>query len=445
MMLNMDQLGPDVVDDKDTRLNEDTHSLSQRASMQLLASCEPQGCRVPEHDTEGGLSLTEYYTACQWTADGTCLITSSSNQSISTFILPNDLLQQEDEPRRLQTQSNLRLPEPTQAVAPAPYFSLAEPASQTVLTACRDHPLHIYHALAGAPDAVPLATYKLIKAETEAYINPSSLLWSYPGTHFICGSMNRIDYFDVNRYGSDGPILTVPTLPSKKHMSRGYGVGMKGQISALCTTVPDEHGSSIVSAGTRTRWIGMYDIHRTEKAIANWAISGVGGLGVENDTGGRGIVQLAWSPCGRYLVVNERNANALLVYDIRGTGKLLSLLEGRTLSTQQRLTCDVFAGSPDGEGGFEVWAGTEDGSVLVWDRVGNAEGAVQASWDWKAHESSVGSTALHASGSVVATCSGGWTYPDRTSDGEGFLVENHRESSLKVWSLMNAGTEETVS
>jgi WD40 repeat protein len=280
-----------------------------------------------------------------------------------------------------------------------------------------------------------LAIYKLIKTETEAYIAPSSLLWEFPGTHFISGSMNRLDYFDVNRPGSDGPFLTIPTGPSKRSRSKGCSIGMKGHISALASTIPDEHGCSIVAAGTRTRWIGMYDIHRTEKAIANWSISGTDGLSPDMDTGGRGVVQLVWSPCGRYLVVNERRAGGLLVYDIRGSGKLLGVLGGRTLNTQQRLTCDVFAGDQYHSNSFEVWAGAEDGTVLVWDHVGKDEGLTPSSWEWKAHSSPVGSTALHSSGSVVATCSGGWAYPGEISENDEPNAKVLEESSLKLWGI----------
>ncbi|KAK0391352.1 hypothetical protein NLU13_0853 [Sarocladium strictum] len=379
--------------------------------------------------------LVRFYSSAQWTPDGTCLLTTSSDQIVSTFILPTDLLDQRDHPLDLQPQAAVQLPEPTQAIAPSPYFSLAEPSSQVFLAACRDHPLQIRHTQPQEPEAPPLAIYKLIKAETEAYIAPSSLLWEYPGTHFICGSMNRLDYFDVSRPGSDGPCLTIPTGPSKRSKTKGYTVGMKGHISALTTTKPDEHGCSIVAAGTRNRWIGMYDIHRTDKAIANWAIRGSDGLSDEMDTGGRGIVQLLWSPCGRYLIVNERRANGLLVYDIRGSGKLLSVLGGRTLNTQQRLVCDVFAGDPYDSSTFEVWAGAEDGTVLLWDQVGKHEGLVAPEWNWKSHDSPVGSTTLHSTGSVVATCSGGWDYPTDPSDDDDCLTTVLEESSLKLWAI----------
>jgi hypothetical protein len=186
----------------------------------------------------------------------------------------------------------------------------------------------------------------------------------------------------------------------------------------------------------------------------------VAGAAREAGLGGKGVLQTVWSPCGKYLVVNERSATGLLVYDLRATHKLLASLEGRDGTTNQRLSCDVFPGS-EGTGGFEVWAGAKDGGVVVWEGVGNQDGGVKPSWGWKAHESAVGATAMHMSGSVVATCSGAWRIVDQDEDGSSdssdstdssdesgseseastsrqwspkppIIVE---ETSLKIWSL----------
>ncbi|CAG9936891.1 unnamed protein product [Clonostachys rosea f. rosea IK726] len=390
------------------------------------------------HDTKSGPD--SFFTAVQWTADGSSLVATSSDKSIATFVIPDDLLQTSD-PRPLVPQSLTKLPEQPRVVAPAPYFSLAEPATQTFLVACREHPLQLYHAFPTEGYSRPLCGYKLIKQETEAYITPSALVWDHSGTHFVCGSANRLDLFDVSRQGSDGPILTVPTIPSRRHVSKGGGVGMKGTVSSLATAPADANGSSIIAAGTWTRWVGLYDLYRENKTIANWSIAHAANEVSDVAIGGQGIAQTLWSPCGRYLVINERNANGLLLYDIRVTGQLLSILKGRGAGTQQRLHCDVF---PSAEGGFEVWSGTQDGTVVVWDGVGlHSEYGMEPSWHWKAHQSPIGSTVVHSSGSVAATCSGGWEHP-KTFESED-ADEKHDvprsqcsvldESTLKIWSM----------
>lgn len=431
-----------------TSVPDESPSLSQAEDRSRSSSEPERETSSPEKASLDPSTQTQrFYTSAQWTADGTSILALSSDQTVSSFILPADLLQPAGEPRHLARQASIKLPEPTQTLASAPYFSLANPASQTFLVGCRDHPLHLYHAFPQPDDADaaedvasrPLYTYKLIRMESEQYISPASLLWEYPGTHFICGSANRIDLFDASGHCSDGPTLTIPTIPSRRHISKGSGVGMKGTVAALAASPPADasgHGS-ILAAGTWTRWMGTYDIHRTDRVVANWSIADADEKAFHVSLGGQGIVQTAWSPCGRYLVVNERQADGLLVYDIRGTGQLLAVLKGRRATTQQRLHFDVF----QGETGFEVWAGTQDGSVAVWEEVGMRNDVVEPTWTWKAHESPVGSTIVHSSGSVAATCSGGWGYPresrgaDATSDEESHHRQVFDESSLRIWSI----------
>ncbi|KAL0933480.1 WD repeat domain-containing protein [Colletotrichum truncatum] len=392
-----------------------------------------------------------FFRSIQWTADGTSVIASTSDSRISSYVLPEDLLDPVGRPRSLTPQGQLQLPEPFYSAAIAPYFSLSEPQSHLALVSCKDHPIQLYNVFSGS-QSPPLCSYKLVRRETEEYICAESLLWSWPGSHFLTGSSNRLDYFDISRTGSDGPILTIPTIPSKRHLLKGGGVGMKGMVSTLSTQHPDESGAAIIAAGTWTRWMGLYDITRTNKPVANWSIQGVAETHFGQSVGGNGIVQTIWSPCGRYLAINERQSSGILVYDIRGTGQPLSLLLGRTTATQQRLTCDVFPGSGASGGGFELWAGTDTGNVLVYEGVGGKEGVADKSWDWAAHQSPVGSTAVHSTGSVIATCSGAWTaHADIELDSElGVTDESGQpllastritsESSLKIWTLASTTT-----
>lgn len=403
--------------------------------LRLLASHQRSLPECANDDLHSG--SPSFFNSARWTADGTAVVVGSSDQTVQSFVLPDDLLESEEGRALSPPQGLVKLPEPTQVINPAPYFSLQDPSTQTFLTGCRDHPLQLYHAFPHDGKSVPLCTYKLIRKETEEYITPSSMIWQYPGTHFVCGSANRLDLFDVSGHSSDGPTVTVPTIPSRRHIMKGGGVGMKGTVSAL-----DQCGEdSLIAAGTWTRWVGLYDLGRTDKAVAHWSIAQAAD---EQNLGGQGVAQTIWSPCGRYLVINERHASGLMVYDVRGTGQLLSTLQGRDASTQQRLHCDVYQGQ---DGGFEVWAGSKDGTVQVWEDVGlHGDLDAQPHWAWKGHESPVGNVGLHSSGSVIATVSGGWEHSKvyeneiEVASRNGNAVSTLKESSLKLWA-MNSSAE----
>ncbi|KAK3307327.1 WD40-repeat-containing domain protein, partial [Chaetomium strumarium] len=459
-----------------------------RPSLRVVASTSnPDGSLPAKRDQTH--NRESFFKSVQWSADGTTLFTSSFSNRICSFVLPETLLEPRESPVELTANGTIALPEPTSAIAPCPYFALEQPATQALLTASTDHPIHLHHAFPPSPSSSPslddngndddeddndngpftpppkhlkqpppLASFRLIKHETEAYLPVASLIWPAPGTHFVAGTTNRIALFDVSRPDTlqPDPLLTIPTIPSTRHLAKGGGVGMRGTVSALASqpiiNAAADGGGGLLAAGTWTRSLGLYDVMRSGECVATWSVAGAASEEVAR-VGGRGVLQTLWSPCGRYLVVNERGATGLLVYDLRGTHRLLGWLEGRDGRTNQRLSCDVFPGT-ERIGGFEVWAGTKDGGVVVWEGVGNQEGGVAPSWDWQAHCSAVGATAMHMSGSVVATCSGSWNIVDDnegqsssdSSDESGSETSTARQSSwkprvvvqetsLKVWSL----------
>ncbi|KAL2015691.1 hypothetical protein VTK56DRAFT_5026 [Thermocarpiscus australiensis] len=473
----------------------------------VAASHNPNGFQPPENKRGG--HRESFFKSVQWSADGTTLFTTSSLHRVCSFVLPETLLEPRQSPLELTAHGTLLLPEATSAIAPCPYYALEHPSTQVILTASTDHPIHLHHAfppttpapssssssqLPPASDAdtsddsssssssisptpftnrtppplppqpPPLASFRLLQAETEAYLPVASLLWPAPGTHFVAGTANRIAVFDVSRPDGAraGPLLSIPTIPSARHLAKGGGVGMRGTVSALAAQPlscgGDDGGGggggrgwgegALLAAGTWTRNLGLYDLARAGDCVATWSVAGAAR---EAGVGGSGVMQTLWSPCGRYLVVNERRATGLLVYDLRGTRRLLGYLEGRDGETNQRLSCDVFPGS-ESTGGFEVWAGTKDGSVVVWEGVGSQEGGVGPSWHWRAHETAIGATAMHMSGSVVATCSGSWKITDddevssASSDESASTASTVSrrspkpkivvpETSLKVWSI----------
>ncbi|TGJ80744.1 hypothetical protein E0Z10_g8029 [Xylaria hypoxylon] len=316
-------------------------------------------------DGEGNSSgsrndILSYFECAQWTADGTALLTYSSTDLVSGYILPQDLLSAGNE-LTLKPQARIQLPEPSNVLSAAPYFSLAEPWTQQVLVSARDHPLQLFYLSSpsystAAGSQSPISSYPFTKVRSETFLTATSLLWQSPGTHFVAGSRSLLARFDIQRTGGE-PVARIPTIPSERHLSKGGGVGMRGIVSALGGQPMDTgNGASLVAAGTWTRWVGLYDFAQAGECVATWgiaaAVQGTATHKMDVDSsdgqsenpdgiGGDGITQTIWSPCGRYLVICERKSRGALIYDVRVTGKLLSHLTGRDALGNQRVACDV--------------------------------------------------------------------------------------------------------
>lgn len=431
------------------------------------------------------------------TKDGTTIITSSWDNQVSSFLIPEHLLEPRHHALTLRSHKTLQLATPTNVIASAPYYDIRCSNTDHLLVACQDHPLQLYQT--GLPPRLaqehedncstpedgnrrtaPIGSYHFTSPTTEAYYPIHSLIWPYPGTHFLVGTRDLIAQFDVTRNG-DGPSSQIPTIPSRRHIRKGNGVGMRGTVSALSAqTNADDAPTGLIAAGTWTRWVGLYDIARSGECTATWSIAeaakGVTYAQPPTDSshshdpteptfasgttrplqgiGGAGIIQTTWSPCGRYLLLNERQSTGMLVYDVRGTNKVLGFLAGRNARTHQRMSCDVFRGL-DSVGGFEVWGGTLNGTVKVWEGVGNTEGCLWPSWGFSAADGgaddgrarehvvapALGSVALHFSGSVVATCAGSRVVPDEDAPLRSGRME---ESSLKLWRIGASGDSNEI-
>jgi hypothetical protein len=341
------------------------------------------------------------------------------------------------------------LKEPVYAVAGYPFFTLSDPSTTVFLSSVRDHPIQLNSAL--YPGII--SSYSLISPTTEAFITPHSILYpsSLGGTKFLTGSDSLICLFDVSRPGKDGPVSMLPTIPSKRKKIVGGGVGMKGIVSSMAE---NPAGDGILAAGTFTRHVGLYAAHGSGDTIATFSVADTD---ADQDIGGKGITQVLWSPCGRYLYVVERMSDGVLVYDIRVTGQLVGWLKGRKAVTNQRMKVDVVAGSESGPP--ELWAGGTDGVVRMWTDPSTASEGTMPAWEMQAHSSkssqrnpflgcatqdidgifildAVSSAVVHPMGGIIATCSGQKHFPDFGDEVE---VPSERketsDNSLQIWWL----------
>lgn len=307
----------------------------------------------------------------EWTADGTCLISTLSNGQIQTIVVPVELLDELQRPHRLEVYCSIVFSESVRAVAAFPRFNLQDSITTVVLSSAKDVPIRLNSALSGNK----LASYPLVDPMTEQFISPHSLCFTGDGTRFMTGSDSLISVFDVSRPGQE-PIVACPTGPKRRRADMLHpSKSMRGIISALDL----ERSSNVLAAGTFSRHVGLYDAAGQGECIGAFSV-----VGNEADQaiGGQGITQVLWSPCGRYLYVAERKSDGVMVYDIRKTGQLLSWLQGRQAATNQRLSIDVYC---DNEDSYEVWAGGIDGSLRKWVNAHHYEGPIALEWHGSVH------------------------------------------------------------
>lgn len=143
--------------------------------------------------------------------------------------------------------------------------------------------------------------------------------------------------------------------------------GIGGIVSSLALS-----NDNILAAGTYNRQVGLFENAGQGESMTAFDLS-------YNDAEdrllrGNGVSQLAWSPCGNYLFVAERQSDALLVYDIRQTGQRLSYLSGRKAFTTLKLSFDL---ASNAYGKIDIWAGGTDGQVRVWRDVASREGRIE--------------------------------------------------------------------
>ncbi|KAI5309065.1 hypothetical protein KEM55_004167, partial [Ascosphaera atra] len=345
---------------------------------------------------------------------------------------PTDLLDERDKPLKLSPYSELPSREPVYSTAIYPYFTLDDPLMALMLTSVREHPIRLTSVL--QPSAV--ATYSLVNPMTEAFITPHSFCFPVTNqTQFIAGSDSLISIFDINRPGKDGPIVSLPTIPSKRKKIVGGGVGMKGIVSAMAIS-PD--GTGVLAAGTFTRHIGLYAANGSGDLLGTFPLAGTI---ADRKVGGRGVTQVLWSPCGRYLYVVERKSKGIMVYDIRVSGQLLGWLSGRKAMTSQRLKVDLVPGREQEPN--QLWAGGTDGSIAVWEHPEYCVEGKEPDWSVKLHDDPVSSAVVHPTANVLATASGQKKYPSDyldKEDGTEFISQSGQQNgqmdnSLKVWAL----------
>jgi WD40 repeat protein len=125
-----------------------------------------------------------------------------------------------------------------------------------------------------------------------------------------------------------------------------------------------------LALGTTLREVALYEQEGLGRCTSVFSLESGAGTGVTN---------VEWSPCGKYLLVAERQSDVVQVYDIRDTHQKVATLSGRNANTTQTLNIDVLPTAS----GYEVWGGGLDGKVRMWKDPGSKEGKVGVDAEFK--------------------------------------------------------------
>ena len=188
----------------------------------------------------------------KWSPDGTCLLTASEDKYLRIFELPSELhssataaAETGAPPTTTELKSAVctREGDSIYDYAWYPAMHSAEPATCCFLSACRDHPLHLWDAYTGGCRASYVAHNHM-----DEVIGAYSAAFEPTGQRIYCGFDRAVRIFDASRPGRQCELR--PTCATKK--SRDV---QRGIISCFAFA-PDYSG--LYAAGSYAGTTGLY-------------------------------------------------------------------------------------------------------------------------------------------------------------------------------------------
>ncbi|CAK9327401.1 unnamed protein product [Citrullus colocynthis] len=344
-----------------------------------------------------GPNPNNFFKGVKWSPDGSCFLTSSEDNSLRIFNLPD---YGDDVPVNVAAEedsftSNLVVGEGESVYDFCwyPYMSASDLVTCVFASTTRDHPIHLWDAVSGELRCTYRA-YDAMDEITAAF----SIAFNPAGTKIFAGYNKLVRIFDLHRPGRDfGQHSTL----------QGNKEGQTGIISAIAFS-PTHSG--MLALGSYSQTTGIY---REDNMELLYVLHGQEG----------GITHIQFSKDGNYLYTGGRKDPYILCWDIRKSVEIVYKLYRSSEHTNQRIFFDI---EPCGQ---HLGTGGQDGFVHVYDlQTGQWVTSFQAAQD------TINGFSFHPYMPMTVTSSGHRRFIGPDNDDEDLCLRGD-ENCASVWSF----------
>ncbi|XP_071698164.1 uncharacterized protein [Rutidosis leptorrhynchoides] len=254
----------------------------------------------------------------KWSPDGSCFLTSSDDNTLSLFSLPDYETCTDEKafsisPNEDSFPASLAITEGESIYDYCwyPYMSASDPVSCVFATTTRDHPIHLWDATTGQLRCTYRAYDNMdeITAAFSVGFNPS-------GTKIYAGYNKSVRIFDIHRPGRDF---------EQRSTIQGNKEGQSGIISSIAFS--SSH-TGMLATGSYSQTTA---IHREDNMELLYVLHGQQG----------GVTHVQFSKDGNYLYTGGRKDPYILCWDIRKTVEIVYKLYRSSETTNQRIQFDT--------------------------------------------------------------------------------------------------------
>ncbi|XP_057962800.1 uncharacterized protein LOC131154204 isoform X2 [Malania oleifera] len=357
------------------------------------------------HQFRTASNPNNFLKGVKWSPDGSCFLTSSEDNTLRVFTLPDSVSSCHGNACSLAADEDsyaadlvVNEGESVYDYCWYPYMSASDPITCVFASTTRDHPIHLWDASSGQLRC----TYRAYDAMDEITA-ALSIAFNTAGTRIFAGYNKCIRVFDIHRPGRE----------FEQHATlKGNKEGQSGIISALafCPT-----RTGMLATGSYSQTTAIY---REDNMELLYVLHGQEG----------GITHVQFSKDGNYLYTGGRKDPYILCWDVRNT---VDIVYKSSEYTNQRIMFDI---EPFGR---HLGTGGQDGLVHIYDlQTGQWISSFQAASD------TVNALSFHPFLPVAATSSGQRRF-GTTDDCNDWSLKGD-ENCASVWCFPSALTDENA-